>query len=84
MWAVSRKRICKYIAAERLILGNPLVTEHYFHGYENWKLKTRENQTVATKLTHVSAAMDKHRIIEESLFGSSRSYKLIRDSFIQS
>jgi hypothetical protein len=31
MWAVSRKRTGKYSAAERLILGNQLVTEHVFH-----------------------------------------------------
>jgi hypothetical protein len=35
MWAVSRKLIGKYVAAEKLILGNQLVTEHGFHGYEN-------------------------------------------------
>jgi hypothetical protein len=35
MWAVSRKRIGKYVATERLTLGNQLVTEHGFHGYEN-------------------------------------------------
>jgi hypothetical protein len=38
IWAVSRKRIGKYVAAERLILGNQLVTEHVLHEYENWKL----------------------------------------------
>jgi hypothetical protein len=27
----------KYLTTERLILGNPLVTEQGFHGYENGK-----------------------------------------------
>jgi hypothetical protein len=35
MWAVSRERIGKYVATERLILGNQLVTEHGFRGYGN-------------------------------------------------
>jgi hypothetical protein len=35
MLAVPRKRIGKYMAAERLIRGNQLDTEHVFHGYEN-------------------------------------------------
>jgi hypothetical protein len=41
MWAVSRKRMGKHVATERLILGNQLATEHGFHEYENWKLQTR-------------------------------------------
>jgi hypothetical protein len=35
MWAVSKKRISKYVATKRLILGHQLVTEHGFYGYEN-------------------------------------------------
>jgi hypothetical protein len=35
------------LPTERLILGNRLITEHGFHGYE-----TIRNQTVASELTH--------------------------------
>jgi hypothetical protein len=35
MWAVSRKRIGKYVAKERLILENQLVTKYGFYEYEN-------------------------------------------------
>jgi uncharacterized Fe-S radical SAM superfamily protein PflX len=35
IWAVSRKRIGKYVATERLILGYQPVTERGFHGYGN-------------------------------------------------
>jgi hypothetical protein len=35
MWAVSRKRMGKHVATERLIPGNQLITEHGFHGYGN-------------------------------------------------
>jgi hypothetical protein len=49
---VSRKRISRYVATERLILGNHLDTIHGFHAYENWKLCTLRNQTVASELTH--------------------------------
>jgi hypothetical protein len=51
-----------------LVLGNQLVREHIFHGYENELLKNLGNQTVATKLIYPSATMDKRRKIEE-LFG---------------
>jgi hypothetical protein len=40
IWAVSRKWIGKYIAMERLLLGNQLITKHSFQGYRNWKLET--------------------------------------------
>jgi hypothetical protein len=52
MWGVSRKQTCKYVATERLILGNQLVTENGFHGYKKWKLLTPRNQTVALELTN--------------------------------
>jgi hypothetical protein len=52
MWVVSRERMGKYVATERLILGNQLITENGFHGYENWKLKITRNQTAASELTH--------------------------------
>jgi hypothetical protein len=38
MLAVSRKRIGKHVAAERLVLGKQLVTEKDFHGYDKEKL----------------------------------------------
>jgi hypothetical protein len=37
MWAVSRKQMGN-IATEKFIPGNQLITEHGFHGYENWKV----------------------------------------------
>jgi hypothetical protein len=33
MWALFRKLIDKYVAMERLIPGNHLITEHGFSGY---------------------------------------------------
>jgi hypothetical protein len=38
MWAVSRKRMGKHFATERLIPGNQLISEHGFQGYGNRKL----------------------------------------------
>jgi hypothetical protein len=35
MWAVSRKRMGKHVAKERLITGNQLISKHGFHGYGN-------------------------------------------------
>jgi hypothetical protein len=38
MWTVSKKRIRKHVIMERSIPGNQMITDHGFHGYENWKL----------------------------------------------
>jgi hypothetical protein len=67
LWAVSRKRIGKHVATERLILGNQVVTEHGFHGYENGKLWTLRNGTVASELHPVSETTHSWRAAREPL-----------------
>jgi hypothetical protein len=61
------KRIGKYVAAERLILGNEPVTKYIFHGYENEKMETLGNQAVATKLTQFP--LQRISIVTEELLG---------------
>jgi hypothetical protein len=61
MWAVSRKRVGKCVATERLILGNQLVTEHV-----SMDTKTKCKRVKAGPLLRF-VATDRHRVIHELL-----------------